>query len=346
MSNADVFRSLAQDMASAFEERTERIGEIKKEAADLLEGFHKAHSEMSAQLKSGLARGEAERKKVSQAEAKERGEEVAKMREEVADLLEGFHKAHSEMSAQLKSELARGEAERKKVSQAEAKERTKRIAEIKKETADLLEGFDKAHSEMSAQLKSELARGEAERKKVSQAEAEERTKRIAEIKKETADLLKGFDKAHSEMSAQLKSELAKGEAERKKVSQAEAKERREGVRQLREGVRQLLEAFRKDSRETAAAWRDLVATMQAKRGVIPPLVKPPVAEVPVEEVVPVEEARLEEKILALIKEHPEGIKLAEISARTGVAKIRAGKIVRMLQDEGEIGKEGLLYFPV
>ncbi len=52
-----------------------------------------------------------------------------------------------------------------------------------------------------------------------------------------------------------------------------------------------------------------------------------------------------ERILALIKERPEGIRLREIEQATGFARIKAGNITRMLVDEGVIKKVGLLYFP-
>jgi len=189
---------------------------------------------------------------------------------------------------------------------------------------------------------------------------EERTERVMQIKKETAELLRDTAKEHKEMGAQLRSDLAKvkpeiarAEAERKKASQAETKERAAEVSRIRSEARELVEGFRRDSAETAAAWRDLVTTMQAKRGVAvaPPPVKLPVAEVieeevPVEEVLPEEKVRLEEEILSLIGEHPEGIRLVEIAERADVARIKAGNVTRMLVDEGKIRKEALLYFPL
>ena len=218
----------------------------------------------------------------------------------------------------LAQDIARAQEERSKAH----RERTKRVAEIKKETTDLLKGFDNEHSEMSAQLKSELAKSKAE------------------IKKGTADLLKGFDKAHSEMASQLKSELARVKPELAK-----------GEKARRSEVAKLLQGFRRDSAEAAAAWRELVATMQAKRGVAvaPPPVKPRGVveeEVPLEEIFPEERARLENRILALIREHPEGVRLTGIAEATGEARVKVGNITRMLVDEGKIRKEGLLYFPV
>ena len=56
--------------------------------------------------------------------------------------------------------------------------------------------------------------------------------------------------------------------------------------------------------------------------------------------------RLEEQILALIGEHPDGIRLTDIAERTVAARIRVGNVTRMLVDEGKIRKEGMLYFPL
>ena len=59
-----------------------------------------------------------------------------------------------------------------------------------------------------------------------------------------------------------------------------------------------------------------------------------------------EKERLENKILSLIQEHPEGIRLTGIAEATGETRVKVGHITRMLVAEGKIRKEGLLYFPV
>ena len=63
MSNADVFRSLTQDMANAQKdmanaqkERTTRIAKIGKETAGLLNRFDKEHQAMGRQLRAELAK--------------------------------------------------------------------------------------------------------------------------------------------------------------------------------------------------------------------------------------------------------------------------------------------------
>ncbi len=257
-------------------------------------------------------------------------------------------------------------------------ESTKRVAEIGNETAALLRNFDKAHSQMGARLKAQLAkekqdleRAEMARKKVCQAdakqraaEAKKRAEEVDEIRGEAIALLLSFNEARSEMSTQLKAQLAKekqqiamAEMERKKASQAEAreraaeaKERADEVISIRSEARDLVESFGRDSAETAAAWRDLVASMQAKRGVAAPRpVKPPVAAAAEEEMsaqaVPQDKQKLENRILDLIVEHAEGMKLAEMTEATGEARVKLGNITRMLLDAGKIKKEGLLYFP-
>jgi hypothetical protein len=233
------------------------------------------------------------------------------------------------------------------MASAQQEERTKRIAEIKKEnkeqaaeTYKILQGFSKEDRKRAADARQRAA--------------------------QTSSLLAGFDKKQKEMGSLLKAELskamaelAKAEAEREKQAEAEAKERAAEakartteVARIRSEARELIERFRQDSVEAAAAWRELVATMQAKRGLAiapSPVTPSPIAEVeeevPAEEVIPEEKMRLEEEILSLISQHPEGIKLTEIAERIGTARIKAGNIARMLVDEGKIRKQGLLYFP-
>jgi len=170
----------------------------------------------------------------------------------------------------------------------------------------------------------------------------------------------------------VKAGLVKGESERTAQAQTEIKERKSQIKERAAEVRALLEGFKKDSAETAAAWRELVATMQARRGLAgaPARAEAPQAVVEaVEEEAAAEEAELEagmeeetvgeievapgqkaaveleDEVLSLIAGRPEGIKLVEIAEETGAARIKVGNIARMLVDGGLVRKEGLLYFP-
>ena len=118
-------------------------------------------------------------------------------------------------------------------------ERVQHISAIKQETADLLKDFDKADKE-----------------------------RAEEVSKTIAD----FDRAHAEMSKELKAKLASDERERKTQTQAE-------IRGRKEEVSKMLVDFRKEQAETAAAWKDLLSTMQSAKG------RPAVKPVEVEETV-------------------------------------------------------------
>lgn len=54
---------------------------------------------------------------------------------------------------------------------------------------------------------------------------------------------------------------------------------------------------------------------------------------------------VEAKLLAVIKEHPEGITLAEAAESLGVVPIILGRVVRRLQKRSKIHKANRFYFP-
>ncbi|GFP18948.1 hypothetical protein HKBW3S03_00452, partial [Candidatus Hakubella thermalkaliphila] len=142
----------------------------------------------------------------------------------------------------------------------------------------------------------------------------------------------------------------------------------------RAAVSEMLEGFRKEQAESAAAWRDLVATMRAKRTGVPLRVVPPeeVKMAVVEEAEAVEEREeaeavekieeaeaaeeveeesyeektLEEQIFAFVNSHPEGIKLVDMERALEAPRIRLGVVAKKLVEEGRIKKEGPLYIPV
>lgn len=54
---------------------------------------------------------------------------------------------------------------------------------------------------------------------------------------------------------------------------------------------------------------------------------------------------IEAKLLAVIKEHPEGITLAEAAESLGVVPVVLGRVVRRLQKRSEIRRANRFYFP-
>jgi len=384
MSRASDFGTLTQEIAGAHETRVKVLGELaidtkkmlegfredNKERADevskLLKEFDKAHAEMSAQLKADLAkvrpelgRDEAARIEQTRAEIKQRVDEVSKF-------LNDFDKAHAEMSAQLKAdlakvrpELARDEAARIEQTRAEIKQRVDEVAKF-------LNDFGRTHAEMSAQLKADLATGEAQRVEQTQAEIKQR---VAEMSK----LLKDFDRAHAEMSAQLKADLAKvtpelarDEAERVKQAQIEIKERVGAVTEL-------LDDFRKEKEEAATTWQSLVSTIggirvgkKAPAAVVEEVIKKPEAKAGVvEEAPPVEEVTEEEavaraeaaevtpqvaefqrRVFEYLADHPDGTRMVELEREFGMARIQMARILKNLISDSKVEKRDLLYFAI
>ena len=321
MANADNLKRLAEEMVGAYEERVRVMSDVKQETADikqatgrLLSDFGKAHAAMSKELKDELAR--------------------------------------------FKSELDATEGERKKADQGEISERKDYIMELRDKARELIDEFDKAHGDMAQTLRAELARfksevdaTEDERKKDNQGEISERKDYIMELRDKARELIDEFDKAHGDMAQTLRAELTRFKSdldaagdERRKIDQGE-------------------------TRETAEAWKGLISAMQAARGgtvVAGPVEVETAVEVKtVEEAIeePVEEeaeeaidevAAAEEKIegedlggriLDLIEDNPEGLKMTQIADMLDIGNWRTLiPVMRELMDDGEIRKEDTQYF--
>jgi uncharacterized coiled-coil DUF342 family protein len=190
-------------------------------------------------------------------------------------------------------------------------DRMKRIGEIREEAnevreeaQDLVSGFHTSRKRETAELRRDLARGEAERK--------------TDVKK----MLKGFQSSRREEGTQVRKELAQGVVER-----------RSELREMRGDFRKAQAEVRDDLREAAAAWQELANTMQAKRA-------RPEAPVPKQKA-----PALEAKLLAAVNEHPEGITLAEVANSLGVAFVVLGRASKSLLKKGKICKKDKFYFP-
>ena len=214
-------------------------------------------------------------------------EEANEVREEAQDLVSGFHTSRKHETAELRRDLARGEAERK--------------TDVKK----MLKGFQSSRREEGSQMHKELAQGKSARKS------------------EVTGMLRGFQNSRREEGTQVRKELAQGLVER-----------RSELREMRGNFRKAQAEVRADLREAAAAWQELANTMQAKR-------TRPEAPVPKQEA-----PDLEAKLLAAVNEHPEGITLTEVAHSLGVAFVVLGRASKNLLRKGKIRKKEKFYFPV
>ncbi len=188
-------------------------------------------------------------------------------------------------------------------------------------------------------------------RRTDQGEISERKDYIMELRDKARELIDEFDKAHGDMAQTLRAELTRFKSdldaagdERRKIDQGE-------------------------TRETAEAWKGLISAMQAARGgtvVAGPVEVETAVEVKtVEEAIeePVEEeaeeaidevAAAEEKIegedlggriLDLIEDNPEGLKMTQIADMLDIGNWRTLiPVMRELMDDGEIRKEDTQYF--
>ena len=236
-----------------------------------------------------------------------RAAEVKGLKEEANEMLDSFEASHKKMGAQLRRELADDKA---KVG-----------AEVKA----MRSGFQSSRKEMSTELREGLAQGGAERKQVSAELKKELTQGVAARKSEVHVMLNDFQREHNQMGTQLRKELADYDR---------------GIKSEVAGMRQETKA---DLEEARTAWQEL--TRGVKKDTVkatPEAVKAEVAEAaPVEEETP----DLEAKLLAAIREHPEGITLTEVAGSLGVAPVVFGRAARKLVDEGKVRKEDKAYFP-
>jgi hypothetical protein len=132
--------------------------------------------------------------------------------------------------------------------------------------------------------------------------------------------------------------------------------RREAVNQLRNDlaqarsgiksdVRQMLGRFQKERQNLGVELKKARATRQ--KSASNKRIKSKAVATPLKSEASVAGGEIhEEEMLSIVKKHPQGINLAGIAERLGVAPVVLGRASKSLQDKGGVRKEGKLYFPV
>ena len=237
---------------------------------------------------------------------------------------------------------------------------SKEDVERKKNTSKLLGDFRADHEEMSARLKTDLAKvgpeltqAEAGRVKQSQTEIEERMGQVTK-------LLGDFRADHEEMSARLKADLAKVGPELTQAETGRAKQAQIEINERVTSVRELLDELKTERDKTATAWQGLVNVMQAKRGIAAPPVAEPSKEEAMAKAEPVEMATAEteanealdeseamsDQVLAYLAGHLDGTRMTELEEEFGVARIKMARLLKELMDENKAEKRDMLYFAI
>ncbi len=304
---------------------------------NLLAEFDKVHQEMADNLRTELAKfkadldaAEGDRKTADQAEIWQRDTYNA-------NHLAKCDKVHQEMAENLRTELAKfkadldaAEGDRKTADQAEIRERGAYIE-------NLLAEFDKVHQEMADNLRAELAKfkadldaAEGDRKTADQAEVKERQEAVRAM-------LDEFRQEQEEASAAWKGLLAEMQTLREKAT-----------------ITGLVEA--ESAVEMSTAEEAIEEAIEEKKPEEPPeeeIAEEEKPEEPLEEE-PEEafeeeatERDVDEEVLTLLEEHPDGLKMVEIADALGVDNWRSMiPIIRQLLDDEEIEKIDSTYFAV
>ena len=188
----------------------------------------------------------------------------------------------------------------------------------------------------------------------------ERVKDIKRIKRDTKSFIKGAQKETKDMADALHKKIDTDEAARKSKDTKEINAIKASTKKLiaddkvsrkemAEDVAKEVAGYKRERVAAGKSWKGLVKTMAEKRGgkVAKKPAGPPaeraVAKKPAKAPAPAGDAA---KVMFLVKANAAGIKLTEIEKKTGLARIKAARVLRGLIDDGKITKEELLYKPL
>ena len=232
-------------------------------------------------------------------------------------------------------------------------ERVKDIKRIKRDTKSFIKGAQKETKDMADALHKKIDTDEAARKSKD-------TKEINAIKADTKKLIADDGKSRKDMSAALHEKIDTEEAARKAKDTKEINAIKASTKKLiaddkvsrkemAEDVAKEVAGYKRERVAAGKSWKGLVKTMAEKRGgkVAKKPAGPPaeraVAKKPAKAPAPAGDAA---KVMFLVKANAAGIKLTEIEKKTGLARIKAARVLRGLIDDGKITKEELLYKPL
>jgi Sec-independent protein translocase protein TatA len=277
------------------------------------------------------------------------------MKEITEDIITSYDvrvKAVGDLAADTRKTLEGFAKERKKMSKEQAKNLADFTGGLSKGVEDMLKEFQREHKQMSNEQAKSLAdfvnnlikdvgsmvnRFQRERSTMSKELKNKLAKEVKEIETYVKKRLKEFDGAHTEMSEALKMSLAKYAGD------------------LAGSVKKLLGEYAADMKKAANAWQGMSKTLgRSKKGgtaiskaeakvKVRPVKE---AEEEEEEEVALPEMGLEERVLEFIERHPEGVRVSDMEDPLGVARTRLGVIAKRLLEEGNVRKEGNLYFPL
>jgi len=227
-------------------------------------------------------------------------------------MMDDFKVSHSQMSKELKNDL------------------NKFNQEIKSKVSGMLNDFHSTHQKMSLEQRKNLAK-----------DVENRKEEVSKTLEDTQKMMDDFKVSHSQMSKELKNDLNKFNQEIKSK-----------VSGMLNDFHSTQDELRAELEKVSLSWQQTVSTLQEKRSGVKPI--PEVLEKKIinKELPKPEQNKIKEELsdkeqaLALIKKHPEGLKLTEIGASLEKDWRWYIPTVKELIGENKIRKEANLYYPI
>jgi predicted HicB family RNase H-like nuclease len=386
MGLASDMKNLTEDLLASFKQRIKDNEELVNDVQRTLDGFRKDQMDMAASLRKGLARGEKERLTAFNGLMSGIHGSISSIQKEVAgiqtstfDMIKEFAADREQMSADLTKSFTQERAERMKNEHTRMKEFdtlmknisddirniNDDVAAVFKETNDMLDRFELEHQDMSAELRAELGKNLSERVEYTRTMLKGFQKRLSDIGKE-----------NQKMAQKLRKDLASGETERlsdyngiMKGIHAAIKGIRKEVKDIEKSTAGMVADLLQNRVEASAEWIKMQNAMAQirKTGVAKPPKntvskiekKEEKKSIPVEAVKQVqaieeqtftaledEPKTLEEKVLAYIKKHPNGVKVSEMEGPLKETRMKIGFTAKGLLDEGKVQKIENIYYPV
>lgn len=301
--------------------------------------------------------------------------EVEDIQQSSVRLVNDFAASRADMSKELKEEFDRAFADRQKQNHERVKDfgllkeniqndinRLKdEVKNIIGNTQNLLKQYGEEHIEMSRDLKEGLAENVKSRLEYVQALLVSFQQRLNEISRENIEMSEALRKE----LIQFRENLSDEDKKRIKDFEDSMKEIRGQISEMQSAIAGFLKDLSQNRIQTANEWQKLTeAIAQLKNKVISPEL--PLELSTAEEKSSVEEKKeenqdlpeetkelnfvkdenLEEKILAFINDHPEGIKVSDMEEPLGEQRMRIGYVCKKLLEEGKITKVDRMYFPL
>jgi membrane protein involved in colicin uptake len=213
-------------------------------------------------------------------------------------------------------------------------ERVKGIKRITRETKAFVGDSKKEREAMASALHKKIDAEEAARKRQAKADGDVRVAADKKLKADTRKMVNQMDADTKAMASALHKKIDAEEAARKSQAKADGDVRVAADKKLKADTRKMVAGFKAESDASGKAWGTLVKTMAEKRQ---GTAKKPAAK---KKAGPVGD---EAKIMTVVKAKPGGVKLVEIESETGIARIKAARVLKELIDSGRITKEELLY---